>query len=152
MAIRAAHIAPQKASSAGRAVPARRRGSAAAANNPVSSHRAASSATITAPDHRCRGRELDHMPLPAPRGQVQPPVGAQQRIQTALVGRIGVEHPVPLAEEHADPRSVRAGPDVGVSRARVSCGDRMSPHRADALRAEWTAEQLTSAVMGRKAV
>ena len=28
----------------------------------------------------------------------------------------------------------------------------MSPHRADALRAEWTAEQLTSAVMGRKAV
>jgi hypothetical protein len=26
----------------------------------------------------------------------------------------------------------------------------MSPHLAEALRAEWTAEQLTSAVMGRK--
>jgi aspartyl-tRNA(Asn)/glutamyl-tRNA(Gln) amidotransferase subunit A len=28
----------------------------------------------------------------------------------------------------------------------------MSPHLVEALRAEWTAEQLTSAVMGRKAV
>jgi aspartyl-tRNA(Asn)/glutamyl-tRNA(Gln) amidotransferase subunit A len=33
-----------------------------------------------------------------------------------------------------------------------SLGDRMSPHLAEALRTDWTAEQLTSAVMGRKAV
>jgi aspartyl-tRNA(Asn)/glutamyl-tRNA(Gln) amidotransferase subunit A len=31
-------------------------------------------------------------------------------------------------------------------------GDRMSPHLVDVLRVDWTAEQLTSAVVGRKAV
>ena len=31
-------------------------------------------------------------------------------------------------------------------------GDRMSPHLVDVLRADWTAEQLTSAVVRRKAV
>src|SRR5262249_52647483 len=56
--------------------------------------------------------EPGHVPLPAPRGQVQPPVGAEQRIQAALVGRIGVKHPVTLAHEDADPGAVGAGPDV----------------------------------------
>jgi aspartyl-tRNA(Asn)/glutamyl-tRNA(Gln) amidotransferase subunit A len=41
---------------------------------------------------------------------------------------------------------------AGLRKLAGSLGDRMSPHLADALRAEWTAEQLTSAVMGRKAV
>ena len=41
---------------------------------------------------------------------------------------------------------------AGLRNLAASLGDRMSPHLADALRAGWTAEQLTSAVMGRKAV
>ncbi len=41
---------------------------------------------------------------------------------------------------------------TGLRKLADSLGGRMSPHLADALRAEWTAEQLTSAVMGRKAV
>lgn len=40
----------------------------------------------------------------------------------------------------------------GLRKLADSLGDRMSPHLVEALRAEWTAEQLTSAVMGRKAV
>ena len=31
-------------------------------------------------------------------------------------------------------------------------GDRMSPHLVDALRTDWSAEQLTTALMGRKAI
>jgi aspartyl-tRNA(Asn)/glutamyl-tRNA(Gln) amidotransferase subunit A len=41
---------------------------------------------------------------------------------------------------------------AGLRKLADALGDRMSPHLADALRADWTAEQLTSAVMGRKAV
>jgi aspartyl-tRNA(Asn)/glutamyl-tRNA(Gln) amidotransferase subunit A len=41
---------------------------------------------------------------------------------------------------------------AGMRKLADSLGDRMSPHLTEALRAEWTAEQLTSAVMGRKAV
>src|SRR2546430_4396817 len=41
---------------------------------------------------------------------------------------------------------------AGLRKLADSLGDRMSPHLADALRADWTAEQLTGAVMGRKAV
>ena len=32
--------------------------------------------------------ELDHVALPAQRGQLEPPVGAEQRVQAPLVGRI----------------------------------------------------------------
>ena len=41
---------------------------------------------------------------------------------------------------------------VGMRRLADELGDRMTPHLAEVLRAEWTAEQLTSAVMTRKAV
>jgi aspartyl-tRNA(Asn)/glutamyl-tRNA(Gln) amidotransferase subunit A len=41
---------------------------------------------------------------------------------------------------------------AGLRKLAYSLGDRMSPHLADALRTDWTAEQLTSAVMCRKAV
>jgi aspartyl-tRNA(Asn)/glutamyl-tRNA(Gln) amidotransferase subunit A len=41
---------------------------------------------------------------------------------------------------------------AGLRNLAASLGDRMSPHLADALRAEWTVEHLTSAAMGRKAV
>jgi aspartyl-tRNA(Asn)/glutamyl-tRNA(Gln) amidotransferase subunit A len=41
---------------------------------------------------------------------------------------------------------------AGLRKLADALGDRMSPHLADALRADWTAEQLTGAVMGRKAV
>ncbi len=121
MAIRAAHIAPQKTAgtwSAGCADPAgSRRGSAAvrpaAAKTAVSSHRAASPRSSRARVVGIVVGKLDHMPLPAQRGQFKPPVGAEQRVQAALVGRIGVEDPVTLAQEDADPGTVRAGPDVG---------------------------------------
>ncbi len=41
---------------------------------------------------------------------------------------------------------------VGLRRLADDLGDRMTPHLTDVLRSEWTAEQFTSAVMGRKAV
>jgi aspartyl-tRNA(Asn)/glutamyl-tRNA(Gln) amidotransferase subunit A len=41
---------------------------------------------------------------------------------------------------------------VGMRRLADELGDRMTPHLAEVLRTEWTAEQLTSAVMTRKAV
>ncbi len=41
---------------------------------------------------------------------------------------------------------------VGMRRLADELGDRMTPHLAEVLRAEWTAEQLTTAVMTRKAV
>jgi aspartyl-tRNA(Asn)/glutamyl-tRNA(Gln) amidotransferase subunit A len=41
---------------------------------------------------------------------------------------------------------------VGMRRLADELGDRMTPHLAEVLRAEWTAEQLTSAGMTRKAV
>lgn len=41
---------------------------------------------------------------------------------------------------------------AGLRQLADSLGERMSPHLVDVLRTEWTAEQLTSAVMGRKAV
>ncbi len=41
---------------------------------------------------------------------------------------------------------------VGMRRLADELGDRMTPHLAEVLRSEWTAEQLTSAVMARKAV
>jgi aspartyl-tRNA(Asn)/glutamyl-tRNA(Gln) amidotransferase subunit A len=41
---------------------------------------------------------------------------------------------------------------VGLRRLADSLGDRMSPHLVDVLRADWTAEQFTTALMGRKAV
>ena len=41
---------------------------------------------------------------------------------------------------------------AGMRRLADELGDRMTPHLAEVLRAEWTAEQLTSAVMTRKAV
>jgi aspartyl-tRNA(Asn)/glutamyl-tRNA(Gln) amidotransferase subunit A len=39
---------------------------------------------------------------------------------------------------------------AGLRKLAGSLGDRMSPHLAELMRAEWTAEQLTSAVMGRR--
>jgi aspartyl-tRNA(Asn)/glutamyl-tRNA(Gln) amidotransferase subunit A len=41
---------------------------------------------------------------------------------------------------------------VGLRRLADSLGERMSPHLVDVLRADWTAEQFTTALMGRKAV
>jgi aspartyl-tRNA(Asn)/glutamyl-tRNA(Gln) amidotransferase subunit A len=41
---------------------------------------------------------------------------------------------------------------VGMRRLADELGDRMTPHLADVLRTEWTAERLASAVMTRKAV
>jgi aspartyl-tRNA(Asn)/glutamyl-tRNA(Gln) amidotransferase subunit A len=41
---------------------------------------------------------------------------------------------------------------VGLRRLADSLGDRMSPHLVEVLRADWTAEQFTTALMGRKAV
>lgn len=41
---------------------------------------------------------------------------------------------------------------AGLRKLADSLSYRMSPHLAEALRTDWTAEQLTSAVMGRKAV
>ena len=41
---------------------------------------------------------------------------------------------------------------VGMRRLAEELGDRMSPHLVEVLRNDWTAEQLTSAVMTRKAV
>jgi aspartyl-tRNA(Asn)/glutamyl-tRNA(Gln) amidotransferase subunit A len=41
---------------------------------------------------------------------------------------------------------------VGMRRLADELGDRMTPHLAEVLQTEWTAEQLTSAVMTRKAV
>jgi aspartyl-tRNA(Asn)/glutamyl-tRNA(Gln) amidotransferase subunit A len=41
---------------------------------------------------------------------------------------------------------------VGMRRLADELGDRMTPHLREVLQAEWTAEQLTSAVMTRKAV
>jgi aspartyl-tRNA(Asn)/glutamyl-tRNA(Gln) amidotransferase subunit A len=41
---------------------------------------------------------------------------------------------------------------VGMRRLADELGDRMTPHLVEVLRTEWTAEQLTSAVMTRKAV
>jgi aspartyl-tRNA(Asn)/glutamyl-tRNA(Gln) amidotransferase subunit A len=41
---------------------------------------------------------------------------------------------------------------VGMRRLAAELGDRMTPHLRDVLAQEWTAEQLTSAVMTRKAV
>ena len=41
---------------------------------------------------------------------------------------------------------------AGMRRLADELGDRMSPHLADVLRTDWTAEQLTSAVVRRKAV
>jgi aspartyl-tRNA(Asn)/glutamyl-tRNA(Gln) amidotransferase subunit A len=41
---------------------------------------------------------------------------------------------------------------VGLRRLADSLGDRMSPHLVDVLRVDWTAEQFTTALMGRKAV
>jgi aspartyl-tRNA(Asn)/glutamyl-tRNA(Gln) amidotransferase subunit A len=41
---------------------------------------------------------------------------------------------------------------AGMRRLADELGDRMSPHLVDVLRADWTAEQLTSAVVQRKAV
>ncbi|MGW4489883.1 amidase [Amycolatopsis sp. NPDC004368] len=41
---------------------------------------------------------------------------------------------------------------TGLRRMADELGDRMSPHLAEALRIDWTAEQLTSAVMRRKAI
>ena len=41
---------------------------------------------------------------------------------------------------------------VGMRRLADELGDRMSPHLVAALRTEWTAEQLTTALMGRKAI
>ncbi|WP_214364443.1 amidase [Pseudonocardia sp. H11422] len=41
---------------------------------------------------------------------------------------------------------------VGLRRLADSLDDRMTPHLVEVLRSEWTAEQLTTAVMGRKAV
>ncbi|WIX75685.1 amidase family protein [Amycolatopsis carbonis] len=41
---------------------------------------------------------------------------------------------------------------AGLRRMAEDLGDRMSPHLAEVLRADWTAEQLTTAVMRRKAV
>jgi aspartyl-tRNA(Asn)/glutamyl-tRNA(Gln) amidotransferase subunit A len=41
---------------------------------------------------------------------------------------------------------------VGMRRLADELGDRMTPHLAEVLRAEWTAEQITTAVMTRKAV
>ena len=41
---------------------------------------------------------------------------------------------------------------AGMRRLADELGDRMSPHLADVLRADWTAEQLTNAVVRRKAV
>ena len=41
---------------------------------------------------------------------------------------------------------------VGLRRLADQLGDRMSPHLLAAVRTEWTAEQLTTALMGRKAL
>jgi aspartyl-tRNA(Asn)/glutamyl-tRNA(Gln) amidotransferase subunit A len=41
---------------------------------------------------------------------------------------------------------------AGMRRLADELGDRMSPHLVDVLRVDWTAEQLTSAVVRRKAV
>jgi aspartyl-tRNA(Asn)/glutamyl-tRNA(Gln) amidotransferase subunit A len=41
---------------------------------------------------------------------------------------------------------------AGMRRLADELGDRMSPHLVDVLRSEWTAEQLTNAVVRRKAV
>jgi aspartyl-tRNA(Asn)/glutamyl-tRNA(Gln) amidotransferase subunit A len=41
---------------------------------------------------------------------------------------------------------------VGMRRLADELGDRMTPHLAEVLRTEWTADQLTSALMTRKAV
>lgn len=41
---------------------------------------------------------------------------------------------------------------VGLRNLAERLGERMSPHLAQTLRADWTAQQLTSAVMGRKAI
>ena len=41
---------------------------------------------------------------------------------------------------------------AGMRRLADELGDRMSPHLADVLRVDWTAEQLTNAVVRRKAV
>ncbi|MQA16032.1 MAG: amidase [Pseudonocardiaceae bacterium] len=41
---------------------------------------------------------------------------------------------------------------AGLRRLADTLGERMSPHLVDVLRSEWTAEQLTNAVVGRKAV
>ncbi|MGE3288527.1 MAG: amidase [Pseudonocardia sp.] len=41
---------------------------------------------------------------------------------------------------------------AGMRRLADELGDRMSPHLVDVLRVDWTAEQLTSAIMRRKAV
>ncbi|MFC5995731.1 amidase [Pseudonocardia hispaniensis] len=41
---------------------------------------------------------------------------------------------------------------AGLRRLAGALGDRMTPHLAEVLRTEWTAEQLTGAVMGRKAI
>src|SRR6185436_17439737 len=37
--------------------------------------------------------------LPAERREIEQVVGVEQRIEAALVGRVGVEHPVAVAEE-----------------------------------------------------
>jgi aspartyl-tRNA(Asn)/glutamyl-tRNA(Gln) amidotransferase subunit A len=73
------------------------------------------------------------------------------------------ERDLGCAVEHADPGwpdpyetlwglVINESDLAGLRKLADSLGDRMSPHLAEALRTEWTAEQLTSAVMGRKAV
>src|SRR5262245_22338425 len=62
-------------------------------------------------------RKLDYVPLAAKRSQLEPPVGAEQRVKAALIGRVSVEDPsaawLGLADEHADPGTVSPWLDVG---------------------------------------
>ena len=59
-------------------------------------------------------------------------------------GRTPTKRCLPLILAESDLAGMRALAD--------ELGDRMSPHLVDVLRVDWTAEQLTSAVVGRKAV
>jgi hypothetical protein len=59
-------------------------------------------------------RELDDIPLPAQRGQVEVLVGAEQRIDPAAVRRVGVEDALTLTQEDAHPVRVHSRPDTEV--------------------------------------
>src|SRR5260370_7673856 len=77
------------------------------------SHRTDNGAMITVPRHRCRGKGTRPRAAACPAGSVP----ATDRCRAANPGparrpnRCG--RPDPLAEEHADPGTIRSGPDVG---------------------------------------
>src|ERR1051325_2898241 len=76
--------------------------------------------------------------LAAERREIEQVVGVEQRIETALVGRVGVEHAVTVAEKHAQPFPLPFPPPLRARRGalfRTRRARRRAPRRSRVWRA-----------------